>query len=83
MKKTGTAEVEGTNPDGSSYEDPEIAVTVFMVQGDTSLNCGPVLRDIVCKYFDIKINPKNQNIGNNNIIENNTILENNNENGGE
>lgn len=94
-EKTGTAEVEGTNPDGSSYDsyawmigfapydDPEIAVTVFMVQGDTSLNCGPVLRDIVCKYFDIKINPKNQNIGNNNIIENNTILENNNENGGE
>ncbi|WP_276877020.1 penicillin-binding transpeptidase domain-containing protein [Anaerococcus hydrogenalis] len=73
-EKTGTAEVEGKNPDGSDYEsyawmlafapydDPEIAITVFMVQGGTSINCGPVVRDIVCKYFDIKINPEDQSI---------------------
>ncbi|MDU2202719.1 MAG: penicillin-binding transpeptidase domain-containing protein, partial [Anaerococcus hydrogenalis] len=73
-EKTGTAEVEGKNPDGSDYDsyawmvafapydDPEIAITVFMVQAGTSINCGPVVRDIVCKYFDIKINPDDQSI---------------------
>lgn len=73
-EKSGTAEVEGKNPDGSDYEsyawmigyapydDPEIAVTVFMVQGESSINCAPILRDIVCKYFDIKINPEDQSI---------------------
>ena len=73
-QKSGTAEVEGKNIDGSDYDsyawmvgfapydDPEIAVSVFMVQGDTSSNCGPILRDIICKYFDIKINPDKQNL---------------------
>lgn len=73
-EKTGTAEVEGKNPDGTPfdsyawmlafapYDDPEIAVTVFMVQAGTSINCGPVVRDIVSKYFDIKINPEDQTL---------------------
>lgn len=72
--KTGTAEVEGENPDGNPYEpyawmigfapyeDPEIAVSVIITQGDTSYNCGPIVRDIVCRYFDIKINPEDQEI---------------------
>lgn len=72
--KTGTAEVEGENADGSKYDpyawmvgfapydDPEIAVSMVLTQGDTSYNCGPIMRDIICKYFDIKINPENQEI---------------------
>ena len=44
------------------YEDPEIAVSVIITQGDTSYNCGPIVRDIVCRYFDIKINPEDQEI---------------------
>ena len=82
-EKTGTAEVEGKNPDGSDfdsyawmlgfapYDDPEIAVTVFMVQAGTSINCGPVVRDIICKYFDIKINPENQSLVTGTNTENN------------
>ena len=82
-EKTGTAEVEGKNPDGSDfdsyawmlgfapYDDPEIAVTVFMVQAGTSINCGPVVRDIICKYFDIKINPEDQSLVTGTNTENN------------
>lgn len=81
--KSGTAEVEGKNPDGSNYDsyawmiafapynDPEIAVSVFMVQGDTSVHCGPVVRDVISKYFDIKINPEDQNLETNTNTENN------------
>ena len=88
-EKTGTAEVEGKNPDGSDYnsyawmlgfapyDDPEIAVTVFMVQADTSINCGPVVRDIICKYFDIKINPEDQEIGSKNLEEKKDLSNNN------
>lgn len=87
-EKTGTAEVEGKNPDGSDfdsyawmlgfapYDDPEIAVTVFMVQAGTSINCGPVVRDIICKYFDIKINPEDQSLVTNTNTENNNNQEN-------
>ena len=72
--KTGTAEVEGKNPDGSDYEpyawmvgfapydDPEIAISIILTQGIISSNVSPVFRDIVCKYFDIKINPEEQSI---------------------
>lgn len=81
--KSGTAEVEGKNSDGSNYDsyawmiafapynDPEIAVSVFMVQGDTSVNCGPVVRDVISKYFDIKINPEDQSLVTNTNSENN------------
>ncbi|OFO43576.1 penicillin-binding protein [Anaerococcus sp. HMSC075B03] len=72
--KTGTAEVEGKNPDGSGYDpyawmigfapydDPEIAISIILTQGGTSYNVSPIFRDIVCKYFDIKINPDKQNL---------------------
>ena len=72
--KTGTAEVEGKNPDGSDYDpyawmigfapydDPEIAISIILTQGGTSFNVSPIFRDIVCKYFDIKINPDKQNL---------------------
>ncbi|MDU0945576.1 penicillin-binding protein [Anaerococcus obesiensis] len=72
--KTGTAEVEGKNPDGSGYDpyawmigfapydDPEIAISIILTQGATSFNVSPIFRDIVCKYFDIKINPDKQNL---------------------
>ncbi|MSS77184.1 penicillin-binding protein [Anaerococcus sp. AGMB00486] len=74
--KTGTAEVEGKNADGTlydpyawmvgfaPYDDPEIAVSMVLTQGDTSYNCAPIMRDIICKYFDIKINPEDQKINN-------------------
>lgn len=67
--KTGTAEVEGENEDGSDYEpyawmigfapydDPEIAVSVILTQGDTSYNVSPIMRDIIAKYFDLKVDP--------------------------
>ena len=65
--KTGTAEVEGENEDGSDYEpyawmigfapydDPEIAVSVIITQGDKSYNASPIMRDIIAKYFDLKV----------------------------
>lgn len=74
--KTGTAEVEGKNSDETAYDpyawmvgfapydDPEIAISMVITQGNTSYNCSPIMRDIVCKYFDIKINPENQEINN-------------------
>lgn len=69
--KTGTAEVEGQNADGSDYssyawmigfapyDDPEIAVSVILTQGDTSYNVSPIVRDIVAKYFDLKVDISN------------------------
>lgn len=71
--KTGTAEVEGQNADGSDYssyawmigfapyDDPEIAVSVILTQGDTSYNVSPIVRDIVAKYFDLKVDISNSN----------------------
>lgn len=69
--KSGTAEVEGQNADGSDYssyawmigfapyDDPEIAVSVILTQGDTSYNVSPIVRDIVAKYFDLKVDISN------------------------
>ncbi|WP_105300965.1 penicillin-binding transpeptidase domain-containing protein [Anaerococcus marasmi] len=69
--KTGTGEVEGQNADGSDYspyawmigfapyDDPEIAVSVILTQGDTSYNVSPIVRDIVAKYFDLKVDISN------------------------
>lgn len=65
--KTGTAEVEGKNPDGTDYDsyawmvgfapydDPEIAISIVLTQGDTSYNATPIMRDIVSKYFDLDV----------------------------
>ena len=44
------------------YDDPEIAISIILTQGGTSFNVSPIFRDIVCKYFDIKINPDKQNL---------------------
>lgn len=64
--KTGTAEVEGKNEDGSDYDsyswmvgyapydDPQIAVSVLITQGGSSYNCSPVMRDVVATYMDLK-----------------------------
>lgn len=69
--KTGTAEVEGKNADGSDYypyawmigfapyDDPEIAVSVILTQGNTSYHASPIMRDIIGKYFDLKVNTSN------------------------
>ena len=65
--KTGTAEVEGKNTDGTDYDsyawmvgfapydDPEIAISIVLTQGDTSYNATPIMRDIVSKYFDLDV----------------------------
>lgn len=65
--KTGTAEVEGKNPDGTDYDtyawmvgfapydNPEIAISIVLTQGDTSYNASPIMRDIVARYFDLNV----------------------------
>ena len=65
--KTGTAEVEGKNPDGTPYDtyawmvgfapydNPEISISIVLTQGDTSYNASPIMRDIIAKYFDLNI----------------------------
>lgn len=37
-------------------EDPEIAVAVMIAQGDTASNAGPVAREVMGKYFQLKEN---------------------------
>ena len=70
--KTGTAEVEGKNEDGSDYEpyawmvafapyeDPQIAISVVLTQGNTSYNVSPIVRDIIAQYFDLTVSNKTQ-----------------------
>ena len=41
------------------YDDPEIAVSVILTQGDTSYNVSPIVRDIVAKYFDLNTDASN------------------------
>ena len=65
--KTGTAEVEGQNLDGTDYDtyawmvgfapydNPEIAISIVLTQGDTSYNASPIMRDIVARYFDLNV----------------------------
>lgn len=70
--KTGTAEVEGKNADGSDYDsyawmvgfapydNPEIAISAVLTQGDTSYNVSPIVRDIVAKYYDLDVFTTNE-----------------------
>nr|WP_072537698.1 penicillin-binding transpeptidase domain-containing protein [Anaerococcus mediterraneensis] len=65
--KTGTAEVEGQNADGTDYDtyawmvgfapydNPEIAISIVLTQGDTSYNASPIMRDIIARYFDLNV----------------------------
>ena len=65
--KTGTAEVEGKNSDGTDYDtyawmvgfapydNPEIAISIVLTQGDTSYNASPIMRDIIARYFDLNV----------------------------
>ena len=41
------------------YDDPEIAVSVILTQGNTSYHASPIMRDIIGKYFDLKVNTSN------------------------
>lgn len=84
--KTGTAEVEGQNSDGvdydpyawmigfAPYDNPEIAISVVMTQGLISYNVGPIVRDIVAKYFDISadsiISPNTDMVDDGQTLEN-------------
>lgn len=65
--KTGTGEVEGKNADGvgydsyawmvgfAPYDDPEIAISVILTQGDTSYNVSPIMRDLVATYLNLDV----------------------------
>ena len=37
------------------YDDPEIAISIVLTQGDTSYNASPIMRDLVSKYFDLDV----------------------------
>ncbi|MCI5839747.1 MAG: penicillin-binding transpeptidase domain-containing protein [Peptoniphilaceae bacterium] len=64
--KTGTAEVEGKNDDGSDYapyswmisyapyDDPQIAVSILLPQGGTSYNTSALMRDTICHALGIE-----------------------------
>lgn len=59
--KTGTAEYGDSSVENTSwfvgftpYEAPEIAVSVMIIQGETSSNAAPVARDIVDAYYALK-----------------------------
>jgi penicillin-binding protein 2 len=65
--KTGTAEFGEQRPDGSykehgwftgyaPYNNPEIAVVVFLEQGGGALSAAPVAGKILSYYFDRKNN---------------------------
>ncbi|MBK5244859.1 MAG: hypothetical protein JJE18_07520 [Eubacteriaceae bacterium] len=59
--KTGTAEYGNNSVENTSwfvgftpYEVPEIAISVMIIQGETSANAAPVARDIVDAYYALK-----------------------------
>jgi len=59
--KTGTAEYGNNSVENTSwfvgftpYEAPEIAVSVMIIQGETSSNAAPVGREIVDAYYALK-----------------------------
>lgn len=73
--KTGTAQRTGVNPATGDtydeyawftafapYEDPEIAVTVILVQGGSGGYAGPIAREIIAQYFGLN------NIGNEELL---------------
>ena len=37
------------------YDDPEIAISIVLTQGDTSYNATPIMRDVISKYFDLDV----------------------------
>ena len=37
------------------YDNPEIAISIVLTQGDTSYNASPIMRDIVARYFDLNV----------------------------
>lgn len=62
--KTGTAEYGDNSVTDTSwfvcfspYENPEIAISVMIIEGDTSLNAVPVAREILDTYYAMK-NPE-------------------------
>jgi penicillin-binding protein 2 len=67
--KTGTAEFGVPYPDAeydthgwyiafAPYDDPEIAVTVYLEHGVGATHAGPVARDIIASYFALKDTPR-------------------------
>ena len=65
--KTGTAQNSGTNPITKQpydnyawtvafapYKNPEIAIATVIFQGGAGAYCGPIVRDIVGQYIDLK-----------------------------
>ena len=37
------------------YDNPEIAISIVLTQGDTSYNASPIMRDIIARYFDLNV----------------------------
>jgi len=67
--KTGTAEYGDSSVENTSwfvgftpYEAPEIAVSVMIIQGETSSNAAPVGREIVDAYYALKSADDSNNV---------------------
>ncbi|MDO5754735.1 MAG: penicillin-binding transpeptidase domain-containing protein [Tissierellia bacterium] len=71
--KSGTAEVDGKNPETGKdydnyawmigfapYDDPQIAVATLIVQGGGSANCAPMTRDIIAESLKLYANPNQE-----------------------
>lgn len=84
--KTGTAEVSGINPSTEEeygnhawmiafapYDDPQIAVSAVITQGEVSSNVGPMMRDIIAAA--LKLSPSDKKTDNSEDNNNNVNSE--------
>ena len=69
--KTGTAEFGSRNADGllashawyigfAPYDDPEVAIVVYLEYGVGATHAGPVAREILTAYFRMNISPEEE-----------------------
>ena len=69
--KTGTAEFGSRNADGllashawyigfAPYDDPEVAIVVYLEYGVGATHAGPVAREILSAYFRMNISPEEE-----------------------
>lgn len=73
--KTGTAQRSGVNPaTGDTYDDyawfvafapyeePEIAISIVLVQGGSGGYAGPIAREIIAEYFGLNVTDKDETL---------------------
>lgn len=73
--KTGTAQRSGVNPaTGDTYDDyawfvafapyeePEIAISIVLVQGGSGVYAGPIAREIIAEYFGLNVTDKDETL---------------------